>query len=79
MGTVCTAPARATFSTTRLAITVLIVLIAAGGAFWFGLNSVRPKEVPALWALGMDKPSTNRLDSQFQDADGNVNGCSLKS
>ena len=56
----------------RLAIAILVVLAAAGGAYWLGVNSVRPKEVPALWALGMDQPSTNQLNSEFQDADGNL-------
>ena len=36
------------------------------------MHSVKPPEVPALWALGMDQPSTNRLDERFQDADGNL-------
>ena len=56
----------------RLAITILLILAAAGGAYWYGVHSVKPPDVPALWALGMDQPSTNRLDERFQDADGNL-------
>jgi phosphonate transport system substrate-binding protein len=64
--------ARPPVNIARLAITILVVLAAAGAAYWYGVNSVRPKEVPALWALGMDQPTTEKLDSQFQDADGNL-------
>jgi phosphonate transport system substrate-binding protein len=64
--------ARPAISLPRMAITILLVLAAAAVAYWIGVNSVQPTEVPALWALGMDQPSANRLGSQFKDADGNL-------
>jgi phosphonate transport system substrate-binding protein len=65
-------PARPPINMARLAVAILLILIAAGGAYWFGVNSVRTKAVPALWALGMDKPTTEKLDSRYRDADGNL-------
>jgi phosphonate transport system substrate-binding protein len=56
----------------RMAIAIALILAAAAGAYWIGVNSVRPPEVPALWAFGMDRPSANRLHSQFKDEDGNL-------
>ena len=67
-----TAPARPAVNTTRLAMTIVLILAAAGGAYWVGTKSVQPKEVKALWALGMDQPSNNQLDSKFEDADDNL-------
>jgi phosphonate transport system substrate-binding protein len=64
--------ARPAISVPRMAITLLLILAAAAGAYWVGVNSVQPTEVPALWALGMDQPSANQLGSQFKDADNNL-------
>ena len=65
-------PARPAVNKLRLTIAIFVVLAAAGGAYWFGVNSVQTKEVPALSALGMDQPSTEALDGKFKDADGNL-------
>ncbi|HEX2475714.1 MAG TPA: phosphate/phosphite/phosphonate ABC transporter substrate-binding protein [Lacipirellulaceae bacterium] len=63
--------ARPPVNVPRLAITLLLILAAAAGAYWYGVTSVQPTKVPALWALGMDQPSASQLASQFKDADGN--------
>ena len=64
--------ARPTINLLRLSIAVLVALAVACGAYWFGVNSVETKEVPALWALGMDQPSIEQLDSRFKDVDGDL-------
>jgi phosphonate transport system substrate-binding protein len=66
------ANARPIISASRLAITVLLILAAAAASYLYGVHSVQPPEVPALWMLGMDQPSANRLNSQFKDDDGNL-------
>jgi phosphonate transport system substrate-binding protein len=67
-----TEPVRQIVNLPRLGTLVILILLVAGGAYWFGANSVGLKEVPALWALGMDQPSENRLDPKFRDADANL-------
>jgi phosphonate transport system substrate-binding protein len=49
-----------------------LILAAAALAYWFGVKSVKPPEVPALWALGMDQPTTNRLNASFVDSNGDL-------
>jgi phosphonate transport system substrate-binding protein len=67
-----TEKARPAINVPRLVVTILVIFAAAAGAYWYGVQSVKPPAVPGLWALGLDQPSANRLDEQFQDEDGNL-------
>jgi phosphonate transport system substrate-binding protein len=60
------------FSATRLLVTTVIVLLVAAGAYWYGVNSVKPPEMPALWMVGLDEPVEHRLGSRYADADGDL-------
>lgn len=59
-------------SVPRLVLLSLCAIAVAGGAYWYGVSSVRPPTVPALWVLGMDQPSANTLAKSFADADGDL-------
>lgn len=72
MGESNTEQVRPAFSGPRLLVTILLILGAAGAAYWIGVHSVKPPEVPALWALGMNNPTVSRLASHFNDADDNL-------
>jgi phosphonate transport system substrate-binding protein len=55
-----------------MAAAIVLILAVAAIAYWIGVKSAEPTEVPALWALGMDQPSPNQLASPFKDSDGNL-------
>ena len=57
------------WSPVRLAWTVLVVLVAAGVAYWYGVSSVQPPgEKEALEIYGLDKPTENHLVDGFVDS-----------
>ncbi len=76
--TEATTPAPATpaaaevFSIKRVLGPTFVALLAAGAAYWYGANSAKPPEVPALWMVGMDQPVEHKLSSRYTDADGDL-------
>ena len=56
--------AQRAFSGKRLLLTTLGVLLVAAAAYWYGVSSVKPPTLPALWMVGLDNPVEHRLDSQ---------------
>jgi phosphonate transport system substrate-binding protein len=56
-------------SPARLFVTLLVVLAAAGVAYWYGINSAGvPDQAESLEIYGLDRASENRLADAFTDA-----------
>jgi phosphonate transport system substrate-binding protein len=60
------------FSGNRFLVTTVVILIVAAAAYWYGVNSVKILEPPALQLVGLDDPVEHRLSSQYTDADGDL-------
>ena len=60
------------FSGNRLLVTTVIILMVAAVAYWYGVNSVKVLEPPALQLVGLDNPVEHRLSSQYTDANGDL-------
>jgi phosphonate transport system substrate-binding protein len=60
------------FSGNRLLVTTVVILIVAAAAYWYGVNSVKILEPPALQLVGLDDPVEHRLSSRYTDADGDL-------
>ena len=56
-----------TFSGTRVLLVSLLVCAVAAAAYFYGVNSIKPSEVPALWLVGLSSPLDHRLDERFKD------------
>lgn len=66
---------RTEFSLPRLVVTIVVVLIIAAGAYWYGKKSVQlpiAGEDQVLKNFGIGERTTNRLDSRFADSDANL-------
>ncbi len=64
---------RTDFSLRRLILTIAVVGVAAGIAYWYGVSSVQqPTDADSLKIYGMDSPVRNQLYAEFMDADGDL-------
>lgn len=57
----------------RLFSTIVVILAVAGFAYWLGVNHYQKQPLKSsLYELGMDQPVENKLDEQYQDANGDL-------
>jgi phosphonate transport system substrate-binding protein len=60
------------FSGNRLLVTTVVILIVSAAAYWYGVNSVKILEPPALQMVGLDDPVEHQLSAQYTDTDGDL-------
>lgn len=67
-------PTSRTFSFTRLALAIIVILLIAAVSYRIGVSSIAsgPANERVLKLFGLGNPTTNRLDARFNDADGDL-------